>query len=129
MCSQEQVPNGWGLCGGALVICHILGRIGFLSNITSKHLGMMPVSWLCYMDLDGSLDWNPGHITSLTLAFLYLAEKVGLEGIFAVVNSLSYVLPGSVCACRRELGIGGKVNFYVNFSVFQRTIQSASQNN
>lgn len=25
--------------------------------------------------------------------FLYLAEKAGLEGIFAVVNSLSYVLP------------------------------------
>ncbi len=34
-----------------------------------------------------------GQITSLTLAFLYLAEKAGLEGIFAVVNSLSYVLP------------------------------------
>lgn len=69
-----------GACGGgALVICHILGRIGFLSNITSKHLVMMLISCLCYMPLDGSLDWNLGQLTSLTLAFLYLVEKVGLE--------------------------------------------------
>lgn len=88
------------------------------------------------MALLHAFGWQPGlepWATHITYSGFPLFTRKGwvrrsLED-FAVVNSLSYVPPESMCACRRGLGIGGKVNFYVNFSVFQRTIQSASQKN